>query len=165
MNFLCQWRRMMKSSWCQANLFFFFTCKFFPKSQITNKFFENEVVLEFQLPQVREKKKSPFSYNMVIRMYVAMYRHTHTHTHFWSFERWLWDHCQGIAFTSTHSSPPFFLDWVVERVWTLGPKESLTMHALWPKNPPSHKFKIWRSKCKMHWWGGGLETRESSNTI
>jgi len=77
----------MKSSWCQANLFFFFTCKFFPKSQITNKFFENEVVLEFQLPQVRGKKKSPFSYNMVIRMYVAMYRHTHTHTHTFDLSR------------------------------------------------------------------------------
>jgi hypothetical protein len=35
----------------------FFSCKFLPKSEITNKFFENELVLEFQLPQVRGKKK------------------------------------------------------------------------------------------------------------
>jgi hypothetical protein len=62
----------MKSSWCQANLFFFLLAIFFPKSEITNKFFENEVVLEFQLPQVRGKKKSPFFYNLVIHMYVAI---------------------------------------------------------------------------------------------
>jgi hypothetical protein len=52
--------------------FLFFTCNFFPKSEITNEFFENEVVFGVSIATSEREKKMPFFYNLVIRMYVAI---------------------------------------------------------------------------------------------
>jgi len=57
----------------KANLFFF-TCEFLPKIEITNKFFENEVVLEFQLLQVRGGKKNRH-FSIFGYLYVCSHKH------------------------------------------------------------------------------------------